>query len=102
MDTVTLLYTSNGMVFGAAFLPQIVTLIKDRSGAVSMNLATWGLFTLCSLITLVYACTHNGDNHFIFCSAIGTLGNTMIFMLGSLRRLQYSVVYGHSATAQKR
>ena len=92
MDTISTLYTISGMLFGAAFLPQIITLIRDRSGAVSTNLSTWGMFALCSLITLTYAYTHNGDIHFVFCSAIGTAGNMSIFTLGIVRRLQYAKV----------
>lgn len=97
MDTITMLYSANGLVFGAAFLPQIVTLVRDKSGALAMNLATWALFSACSMITFLYACTHNGDNHFIFCSAIGTFGNTSILLLGGLRRLQYAYVARRAA-----
>ncbi|HEU5046237.1 MAG TPA: hypothetical protein VFT64_00165 [Rickettsiales bacterium] len=92
MDAITTLYSANGLIFGAAFLPQIVTLIKDKSGALTMNLATWSLFSACSLVTFIYACTHNGDHHFIFCSAIGTFGNTSILLLGTMRRMQYALV----------
>lgn len=92
MDTITLLYSANGLIFGAAFLPQIMTLIKDKSGAASTTLSTWCMFSVCSLVTLIYACTHNGDSHFIFCSAIGTIGNISILMLGGIRRMQYAVL----------
>jgi lipid-A-disaccharide synthase-like uncharacterized protein len=94
-DTITMLYTSNGLIFGAAFLPQILALIKDKSGSVSVNLATWGLFSLCSLVTMAYACLHNGDSHFIFCSCVAMIGNVSVLSLGAMRRLQY-------ATASKR
>lgn len=92
-DTITMLYTSNGIIFGAAFLPQILSLIRDKSGAVSVNLATWGLFTVCSLVTLAYACMHNGDNHFIFCSCVAMLGNLSVLSLGAMRRFQYAIVH---------
>ncbi len=93
-----MLYSANGMVFGAAFLPQIYALIKDKSGAISVNLATWSLFSTCSLITFAYAYSHNGDGHFIFCSAIGTIGNLSVLMLGTIRRLQYAVIPKRHAT----
>lgn len=96
-DTITMLYTSNGLIFGAAFLPQILSLIKDKSGAVTVNLATWGLFTLCSLVTLTYACLHNGDHHFIFCSIIAMIGNFSVLSLAAARRLQYAVAIKHVA-----
>lgn len=91
-DAITMLYTSNGIIFGAAFLPQILALIKDKSGSVSVNLATWGMFSLCSLVTMAYACLHNGDHHFIFCSSIALIGNFSVLLLGAMRRMQYATV----------
>jgi hypothetical protein len=90
MDLITILYSFSGLVFGFAFFPQIATLVKDKSGAASMSLSTWAIFTACSIITFLYACTH-GDKQFIFCSAIGTAGNVSILIIGAVRRMQYNL-----------
>lgn len=87
MDLLTILYTISGLVFGMAFVPQIRTLLTDTSGAVAINLSTWVMFSLCSAVTLIYACLHNGDMYFIFCSAICLIGNIVVLTLASLRRV---------------
>ncbi len=93
MDILTGLYSISGLIFGAAFVPQIVTLIKDRSGAASISLSTWIVFAVCSVISLLYACTHNGDVYFIFCSSVGVAGNLAVLMLAMMRRMQFAPAY---------
>jgi lipid-A-disaccharide synthase-like uncharacterized protein len=91
MDTITFLYTVSGFIFGAAFIPQIKTLLHDKTGAVSISISTWIMFTLCSMITLLYAFTHNGDGYFIFCTAVCVIGNTCVLTLASFRRLAQKI-----------
>lgn len=86
MELLTLAYTATGIVFGIAFIPQIRTLLRDQSGAEALNLSTWGLFTLCNLITFLYALINVHDPYFIFCSAICLIGNTMVFSLGCAKK----------------
>ncbi len=88
MDILTLAYSISGLVFGAAFIPQIITLIKDRTGAASVNLSTFTLFSLCSIISTVYAIVKVGDGFLIFCTGICTLGNIIVLLLACLRRYQ--------------
>jgi lipid-A-disaccharide synthase-like uncharacterized protein len=88
MDLVTIAYNTNGVVLGAAFIPQIISLIRNPAASKSMNLLTWALFSTCALITLLYSMFHNGDGYFVFCSEIGVLGNISVLLLGILRRFQ--------------
>jgi hypothetical protein len=87
MDIITLLYTLSGVMFGAAFIPQIKTLLHDKTGAVSISISTWMMFTVCSMITLLYAFTHNGDGYFIFCTVVCVIGNTCVLTLATFRRV---------------
>ena len=99
MDILTVLYSASGLVFGIAFVPQIVRLAKDRSGAASISLSMWLVFAFCSSISLAYACAHNGDVYFIFCSSIGVVGNLTVLFLAALRRIQ---ILAHPAPALAR
>ena len=88
MDVITTLYSATGFITLMAFVPQLAALLKDRTASIALNLSTWGLFATSSTITFIYACSHNGDSHFIVCSAIGTIGNASIFFTAILRRFQ--------------
>lgn len=88
MDVITMLYSVTGLITLSAFIPQLVALLKDKTASVSLNLSTWGLFSTSSMITLMYACSHNGDTHFIVCSAIGAAGNASILFTAIFRRFQ--------------
>ena len=88
MDILSLLYVAAGFVFALAFVPQVRALLRDTTGAASISLSTWALFTLCNCITLAYAIAHNGDPYFVFCTAMCTLGNMVVFGLALVRRSQ--------------
>ena len=88
MDTLSILYSLNGLIIGTAFLPQIVTLMKDRSGAVSTSISSWLIFTIVSVISLAYGMAKLHDALFIYCSAVSVLGNGAILILSIYRRWQ--------------
>jgi uncharacterized protein with PQ loop repeat len=88
MDILSALYVMVGFVFTIAFIPQLRTLWRDRTGAASVSISTWAMFSACNVITLLYAITHTTDSNFIFCSAMCTLGNLAVFTLALWRRLK--------------
>lgn len=92
MDTLSLLYSLNGMIIGAAFLPQIVALVRDQSGAVSTSITSWFIFTLVSAISLAYGVFKLHDTLFIACSAVSVAGNGIIMLLTIYRRQQKKAV----------
>lgn len=87
MHTIQVLYLMTGGVFAAAFVPQIISLIRDKTGAASVSLVTWGIFSFCSIVTLVYAAQINQDLNFIITAALGTVGNLTVFCMAAYRRL---------------
>lgn len=44
------------------------------------------MFSTCSVINFLYAIIHNGDSYFIFCSAVGAIGNVTILLLLCLHK----------------
>ena len=88
MDILSALYLMVGFVFAVAFIPQLRALWHDRTGAASVSLSTWAMFSACNIVTLLYAITHTNDVNFIFCSAMCTLGNLAVFSLALYRRLK--------------
>lgn len=101
MDTLTFLYTATGFIFGAAFVPQIITLLRDTSGAAAINLLTAATFTICTAISLAYAIVNNGDVYFMFGTAVCMLGNLTVFVLAALRRWQKAVSEGTALLPQE-
>ncbi len=61
MTILSALYVAASLVFALAYVPQIRTLWRDRSGAVSTNLASWAMFSAANIITFLYALQANGD-----------------------------------------
>ncbi|MFZ4124786.1 MAG: hypothetical protein ACOYJ2_01780 [Rickettsiales bacterium] len=86
MDILTTLYVAAGMGFAIAFIPQIITLWRDKTGAASINLSTWAMFAACSAITLLYAIFKTDDPYFMFCASLGVIGNSVVLLLALSRR----------------
>ena len=89
MEVIQFLYLGAGIVFSLAFVPQIINLCKDKSGAVSVSITTWGLFSICSVITLLYAVQVNHDANFMLTALLGTLGNLTVLGLAVWRRITF-------------
>lgn len=83
-----LVYLLSGIVFGLAYIPQIITLWHDRTGAVAMSISSRAIYAACNLIGLIYAVIINGDIYFVLFSFIATLGCLAILLLAVMRRLE--------------
>lgn len=88
MDIISFLYGLTGILIGISYIPQIVTLLRDRTGAAAINLSMWIMLTACASITLLYALTRMPDPLFIATSAVAVTGNISIVSLVLLRRRQ--------------
>ncbi len=49
------LYALFGVVFIAAYVPQLCTVWRSRDGAASVSLGTWGMWCMSSTVSLLYA-----------------------------------------------
>jgi hypothetical protein len=45
-----------------AYLPQIICVYRDRAGASSVSMMTWGIFFSANMATVFYALTVSGDH----------------------------------------
>ncbi|MDE3016210.1 MAG: hypothetical protein KGI29_04725 [Pseudomonadota bacterium] len=88
MDTLSALYSLNGLIVGAAFLPQVITLLKDRSGAVAISISSYLIFNVIGLISLAYGVLKLHDALFIFYCVISVVGNLVVLGLAIYRRWQ--------------
>ena len=70
-------------------MPQLRRLARDQTGAASISLVSWDMFSACNAITLAYAISHTGDHLFILCSILCTLANLAVFLMASIRRMQF-------------
>ena len=80
------LYSVAGPLGALAYLPQIVTLFKDQSGAKSTSLITWFMWVVALTITTVYAGLVNGDSNFLLASGSSLTGTVLVFLLASFKR----------------
>jgi hypothetical protein len=71
LGLVSVLYTLFGVVFVAAYVPQVRAVWRSRNRAADVSLGTWGLWSASSTVSLLYAHFVAGDPHF----ALVSLGN---------------------------
>lgn len=89
-EGLTWLYAATGPLLACAYLPQLVVLWRDDSGARATSLLTWAVWSLCLLVTVLYAWRLNPDPVFLFTSTCSFLGCTSVFLLACLRRARRS------------
>lgn len=55
LGLVSVLYTLFGVVFVAAYVPQVRAVWRSRNRAADVSLGTWGLWCASSTVSLLYA-----------------------------------------------
>jgi hypothetical protein len=74
-----------------AYLPQIICVCRDRTGASSVSMMTWGMFCSANLATVFYALTITGDKIIAGVFALNAIACTVIFALILRKRLAYAL-----------
>jgi uncharacterized protein with PQ loop repeat len=69
-----------------AYLPQIVRLARDQSGAAAVSCSTWILFLLSHISTVAYAALVLGDAWMTFAFAANAMCSLAIVILTLVRR----------------
>lgn len=82
------LYALNGIVAVLLYLPQIRNILRNRNGAGSFSLVTFGGWSAGSIITALYAWTFVKDPMFAAVSLANMLGSGTVFGLVATRRLK--------------
>ena len=80
------LYASTAFIGLVSFMPQMLKLLKDSSGAESISIVTLALWVLTSNISLAYALVINGDMLFIFGATVFAVGNSTTLLLAVYNR----------------
>jgi hypothetical protein len=72
-----------------AYVPQILCVFRDQSGASSVSLMTWGLFCSANLATVIYALTVTGDRLIAGVFTLNTVGCVVVFALILKKRISH-------------
>jgi hypothetical protein len=85
----TVLYAIDGSTLFLLYLPQILAVYRDRDGAKTISLWTWGLWAQSSIITAAYAHFVAKDLMFTIMSIGNFAGCGSVLFLTLLRRHQH-------------
>jgi hypothetical protein len=73
-----------------AYLPQILCVHRDRTGASSVSMTTWGMFFSANLATVFYALTVTGDRIIAGVFALNAIACIIIFSLILRKRIVHA------------
>ena len=73
-----------------AYVPQIVCVCRDRTGASSVSMSTWGTFCAANLATVFYAIAGTGDRVVAGIFALNAVACISIFALILRNRAQHA------------
>jgi hypothetical protein len=79
-----------------AYLPQIVSVQRDKAGASSVSMITWGIFFLANAATVSYALAVIGDRVMAAVFAVNAVACAAIFIMILRKRLSHAWSDGHS------
>ena len=80
------LYVLTGPLLTFAYIPQLVALWRDDTGARALSLVTWAAWSLALLITAAYAALINHDTLFFLTSLCSCIGCVCVFLLACVKR----------------
>jgi uncharacterized protein with PQ loop repeat len=80
------LYAISGSLAFIAYLPQIITLLRNGDGAQGISLITWFMWVVALTINTLYAGLVNGDKFFLLATSSSLLGTLMVFTIAFYKR----------------
>jgi hypothetical protein len=72
-----------------AYLPQMICVHRDRAGALSASMVTWGMFFTANLATVFYALTVSGDRIIAGLFTANAFASIAIFSLILRKRITH-------------
>ena len=87
-EVIALAYGANGVLVSLLYLPQLHTVWNDRTGAQAGSLLTWTLFSLSSMVALLYGGLVLHDGRMVFAAGSSTAGSLSVLGTGVYRRQQ--------------
>ncbi len=70
-----------------AYLPQMVLVCRDKSGATAISAMTWSLFAAANVATVIYALVHSGDWLMALIFSFNALACSTIVVLIVVKRM---------------
>jgi uncharacterized protein with PQ loop repeat len=87
-EVIALAYTANGALVSLIYLPQLHAVWNDRTGEQSGSLLTWSLFSLSSVVALLYGVLVLHDGRMVFAAGSSTAGSLSVLGTAVYRRQQ--------------
>ena len=87
-EVIAFVYTANGVLVSLIYLPQLHTVWNDRTGAQGGSLLTWSLFSLSSVVALLYGVLVLHDGRMVFAAGSSTAGSLSVLGTAVYRRQQ--------------
>jgi len=87
-EVIALVYSANGVLVSLIYLPQIHTVWNDRTGAQAGSLLTWTLFSVSSMVALLYGVLVLHDGRMVFAAGSSTAGSLSVLGTAVYRRQQ--------------
>jgi len=85
-DVIELAYGANGVLASLVYLPQLHSVWNDRTGAQRISLLTWSLFSLSSMVALLYGFMVLHDGRMVFTAGSSTAGSLSVLGVAVYRR----------------
>jgi uncharacterized protein with PQ loop repeat len=87
-EVIAIVYSANGVLVSLIYLPQLRSVWNDRTGAQCGSLLTWSLFSLSSLVALLYGVLVLHDGRMVFAAGSSTAGSLSVLGTAVYRRQQ--------------
>ncbi|HTS54190.1 MAG TPA: hypothetical protein VMH26_13025 [Burkholderiales bacterium] len=87
-EVIALVYSANGVLVSLLYLPQLHTVWNDRTGVRSGSLLTWTLFSVSSVVALLYGVVVLHDGRMVFAAGSSTAGSLSVLGTAIYRRQQ--------------
>jgi len=94
-------YVFVNAIFGLSYIPQIRSLMKDKSGALAISLVTWGFWGVSSSINVLYSVMILKNTPAIFSAAVMYVGTLTILTMASVKRIRYLRASRQAASTSK-
>ncbi|TVQ82189.1 MAG: hypothetical protein EA357_10365 [Micavibrio sp.] len=87
MDVLSALYIAANVMASVSYIPQIMTLLKDKTRSESVAMASWILWLSASAISLTYFVVRVQDHIVIFASSVNFTGCLIVLSLLAFNRV---------------
>jgi hypothetical protein len=88
-DITLAVFTLSNSLRVVAYVPQIATALRDRSGAQAISFGTWGLFLVSHASAMAYAFVNKDDRTMAFMFLLNAMGCGVILLVAGWKRARY-------------